>query len=268
MNLDEIMDRVLPFDVSTSTSDRFIASFDAGGRTIEFQADYEDEGRWTMGFGEKRARKMGPGFDHDYGKTGSGKEFEVFATIRAIVKRFIRERQPVGIRFTADHADGNRAGVYAKMLKRNVPDGWKIDIDSEDEGWGEDGKNGMTFFFMMRESTEQPRTYKKRLRDAAAIAAYIEEVSSGYVDTEFVEEHYFGCEAVLEKLPIGQLREGPADGNVASASKEKKYAGMPALTAPPLVVENGVVADGNHRFRAAVRRGDTHVWCYVVNEKD
>lgn len=262
MNLDEIMDRVLPFKVLDSTKQRFIATFEAGGRTISFQADYEDEGNWTMGFGEKRADGR-----EDYSKTGSGKEFEVFATIRAIIKRFIKERDPTGIRFTADHADGNRAGVYAKMLKKNVPTGWKTDIQSEEDGWGDDD-GGMTFFMMARESVEQPKTYKKRLKDAAAIAAYIEEVSSGYVDTEFVEEHYFGCEAVLEKLPIGELSEGPAEGNVPSASKEKKYANMPALTAPPLVVENGVVADGNHRFRAAVRRGDTHVWCYVVNEKD
>lgn len=144
MNLDEIMDRVLPFKVLDSTKQRFLATFEAGGRTISFQADHEDENRWTMGFGEKRADGS-----EDYSKTGSGKEFEVFATIRALIKRFIKERDPVGIRFTADHADGNRAGVYAKMLKKNVPPGWEIDIQSEEDGWGDDD-DGMTFFMMMK----------------------------------------------------------------------------------------------------------------------
>lgn len=161
MKLDEILNKALPFEVTKDTSNRYIVNFVAGNRTIEFQADNEsdwyeeDEGvdsgesSWTISFGEKRVGERGEAIDYDYGKTKGGKEFEVFATLKAILKKFIKEKNPTAIRFTADKDDDkdNRARLYARMFKKNLPPGWKLDV-SHDEG--DEHMGPMTFFMMNR----------------------------------------------------------------------------------------------------------------------
>jgi hypothetical protein len=113
----------------------------------------------------------------------------------------------------------------------------------------------------LRESVaEWPPT----LKDDWAIAEYIEATSSDYVDEEYIREHYRGCHAVLKKVAVTDLEPGDPEHNERSEKKEKKYAKMDLATMPPLVVEDGQIMDGNHRFRVAVAKGATHVLCYVV----
>jgi hypothetical protein len=105
------------------------------------------------------------------------------------------------------------------------------------------------------------------LRDAREIAAYIESVSSAYVDEEQIEE-YLGrrASAVLKTVPVSWLRPGNADANLRDARKERRYAKMNPQTIPPLVAwGDGQIIDGNHRYRVAVASGASLILCYVVS---
>lgn len=112
--------------------------------------------------------------------------------------------------------------------------------------------------------TESYLGYAPVLKDAQEIAEYIMSTSSEDVDGEFIEEHFWGCHATLTKVPLVDLAEGNPDGNIRSASKERKYSKMDMATIPPLVVEDGTVVDGNHRYRVAKKNGVNMLWCYVV----
>jgi len=110
--------------------------------------------------------------------------------------------------------------------------------------------------------------YPDRLNDERAIAAYIATLSPRYVDEQFVEEAFWGGCAVLRLLPVTDVREGHADGNIRSVEKERRYRRLPAETLPPILVEDGETQDGNHRLRLQRDRGQTHVWVYDVHYPD
>ena len=109
--------------------------------------------------------------------------------------------------------------------------------------------------------------WPKVLRDNREIASYVSELDPR-VDEEMIEEHYFGCHAVLKLIPIESVKEGPADSNIRSASKEKKFAKMDLAKQPPILVEDGMVRDGNHRYRVAKAAGATDILAYVVSYED
>lgn len=111
-----------------------------------------------------------------------------------------------------------------------------------------------------------PEGYPARLDDARAIADHIATLSPGEIDEDMVEEHFRGCVARLEWLPIDQITPGPADAHVANRALEVRYAKQPLHTLPPLVVENGQIEDGHHRYRVALAAGAAGLWCYCVEE--
>jgi hypothetical protein len=113
-----------------------------------------------------------------------------------------------------------------------------------------------------------PAGYAPVLKDDVAIARYIVDQAPGYIDEEMVEEYYGGGKASLRFVPIGELTEGNADGHLRSAAKERRYAKMPAATRPPLVIYNGEIEDGNHRYRVALAAGEPGLWCYDVEYPD
>jgi hypothetical protein len=108
--------------------------------------------------------------------------------------------------------------------------------------------------------------FAPRLNDEREIAIYIEDWASDYVDTDMIEERFFGCHAVLKLVPIDEIKEGNPDTNIRSKAKEKRYSKLDPATIPPLVIEDGEVQDGNHRFRVAKAQGAKALWCYVVEE--
>lgn len=112
-------------------------------------------------------------------------------------------------------------------------------------------------------------TWPQALSNASAIAEHIERFTAGHeVDVEFIEEHFFGMGAHLESVPIDQIEEGPADSHMADKKKEKSYARLSLATMPPIVIENNIVCDGNHRLRAARALGAKSIWCYIVVVED
>jgi hypothetical protein len=171
MKIQEILDSTLPFKVVRNNNHAYDVTFTAGNREIVFTAENEeayvndqndeehyddeyDEGNWVIAFGEKIKRhtvaadgSKGKEYDAvDFGKTKGGKEFDVFATLKAILKQFIAEKKPVRIGFTADKSDGNRARLYAKLFKKNLPRGWSMDEKEDDDEY-----MPQTIFTMVRE---------------------------------------------------------------------------------------------------------------------
>jgi hypothetical protein len=112
-----------------------------------------------------------------------------------------------------------------------------------------------------------PHPFPEQL-DAQGLADYIETYAGYDVDPEFVYEQFRDKSATLQLVPIDSLEEGGRDHNLQSKKNENLYLKQSLKTQPPAVVENGKVLDGNHRLRANVRRGLTHMWCYVVMDGD
>jgi hypothetical protein len=66
---------------------------------------------------------------------------------------------------------------------------------------------------------------------------------------EFVREYFYGCKGILKTTFVKDLLEDNENQNIRSYAKEKRYQKLPIETMPPLIVENGIVTDGNHRLR-------------------
>lgn len=114
-----------------------------------------------------------------------------------------------------------------------------------------------------------PAGYPTELKDRYAIAAHIAALAVGDVDEDMIADYYEGAKAVLRFVPLAELTEGHPDHNVRVISREKRYAKLPASTRPPIVIQNGEIEDGNHRYRVAKAAGETGLWCYdVVDEEE
>lgn len=126
MKLNELLDKALPFDVKINDEVYFYVEFTVGDRKITFTGENEaadinyDDGEWSVSFAELKNGRQ------SYDKTGSGNEIQVFATLKSIFQQFIKDRDPEVITFSADKKDGNRAKLYARMFKKNLPSGWEL----------------------------------------------------------------------------------------------------------------------------------------------
>lgn len=155
MKLTEILDRGVQFEVEHNTKDLYVARFAIGKRQILFYANSDgDENEWNIVFGEvKYPDDESRSADLNYGKTGSGKEFKVFATLKNILEKFIRTKHPKAIKFSAEKTDGaNRSRIYAKMFQRNLPSGWKLEKH-------DDMNDSTVFFQMIKEALDKPLPY-------------------------------------------------------------------------------------------------------------
>lgn len=108
--------------------------------------------------------------------------------------------------------------------------------------------------------------YPRELKDAQEIADYIISHSDYDIDEEFVRERFWGTKAVLKKVSIHDLKQGDEDHHIRDAEKEDRYFTMPHETVPPLVVEDGEIIDGNHRYRVAFERNQPEIYIYDVVE--
>lgn len=135
-------------------------------------------------------------------------------------------------------------------------------MDMEDAAL-DDGSIEADIASLLGVAVEHPK-WSAYLEDAQAMADYIVEHASGYIDEEFVREYYRGSAGVLRRVPIEHLVEGDPDHNERSPKKEARYAKKKPETMPPLMVEmDGTVTDGNHRLRVSRQNGQADVLCYV-----
>lgn len=111
----------------------------------------------------------------------------------------------------------------------------------------------------------KPPGFAERLKNGDEIADYIETWAGYPVDNEFVSERFRDHHAELKLLPITEIKPGWQGANVRNPANERKYQRMSVKTIPPILVQDGVIVDGHHRFRSAQKRGLTHLWAYVVD---
>lgn len=107
--------------------------------------------------------------------------------------------------------------------------------------------------------------YKKFLKDADEIAEFIVESSPGFIDEDLVREYFFGCHAVLRTVRLETITAESVSHHVRNRFKEKIYEKLPLSTMPPLIVENGKIIDGHHRFRLAKRRQQKEIPVYIIH---
>lgn len=60
--------------------------------------------------------------------TGTGDEFRVFATVIAIIKQWVSQANPAVLTFSADKSEGNRAGIYRRMVQRLIGGSEYVDV--------------------------------------------------------------------------------------------------------------------------------------------
>ena len=121
------------------------------------------------------------------------------------------------------------------------------------------------------EEANESLAWPQRLRDNREIADYMSENSSHEIDDEMVRDHFHGMQAVLVKIPTLKVSVNPAsaDNNMVDEKNEKRFLKLPAKTVPPVILnESGILEDGHHRQRVALKRGDPWMWAYLPVHED
>ena len=129
MLISEILSKTLPFTIDEKTKEFFSAEFESNNRTIKFRASLElnddEQDFWEIEFAE-RVRDR----EH-HSLSGSGGEFEVFATLKKIIETFIKEYKPKAVTFSADKTEPSRVSAYERMFTRFKVPGYTFAKDTD-----------------------------------------------------------------------------------------------------------------------------------------
>ena len=110
-------------------------------------------------------------------------------------------------------------------------------------------------------------SWPQYLHDESEIAAYIAEHAVEDVCEEMIEEQYFDSHATLQLVSISEIICGPDDNNIPCKHRQSQYAKLPSETRPPILINtNGTIADGHHRYRDALAKGEELMLAYVAQE--
>jgi hypothetical protein len=108
--------------------------------------------------------------------------------------------------------------------------------------------------------------YKPVLKDAYEIADYIQETSPQDVDCGLIVDFFMGTKAILKEVPIDSISpDKDQDHHIKSNKKLKKYKSM-TTNPPPIMVEDGIIRDGHHRFEVAKYQGKKTILIYDIVE--
>lgn len=126
MLLNEVLDNPLKWERTQSGGTSYIADFDIGDINYELEAHETDGGiddpdyytiEFTANIGNKATQEI----------TKTGNSLQVFATITAMIKEFIKLNNPAAILFTAK--EPSRAKLYDRLAKLFVSAGFNLDMD-------------------------------------------------------------------------------------------------------------------------------------------
>lgn len=119
MILTELFNSKVPYEVKRSDGRVFRTEAIINGRKIVFRAELVSDpgagGFWDISFEEQDPNVRGIG---TYGKTGSGKAFEVGAAVKASLKEFCDRYHPEVLYFTADADSSTRANLYRRIANQ------------------------------------------------------------------------------------------------------------------------------------------------------
>lgn len=95
-----------------------------------------NETAWEIVFGAKKGVNGRGNEQLEIGKTGTGHQMRIFATVLDITDEFVEyfEGEVMNLYFTADKDDGmSRQKLYSKILKHRMPDRFEL-ADVNDSG--------------------------------------------------------------------------------------------------------------------------------------
>lgn len=129
MKLMELLDTAVKFRVERATSDTFTADYVMSStRTIRFEASWTGDS-WMVHFYETHS---GPDGTFDlFNMTGHGEELKVMTFVKLALAEFIKRYKPDTFTFSAAKDSRSRASLYARIIKRYVPD-YDVEIDDDD----------------------------------------------------------------------------------------------------------------------------------------
>lgn len=107
--------------------------------------------------------------------------------------------------------------------------------------------------------------WKKHLNGGVEIASYIKSLDPT-VDADAIAERFFGSVGTLTVVDIDKLHDGPDAHADYDTAKQSSYDKLDLIYMPPIIVEKGEVLDGHHRWRAAKKRGATHIQAYSISD--
>jgi hypothetical protein len=128
MKLNEILGSPAEYKVIRNTPKTFEAEFTSGGRLIRFSALMMHPQFFEISFAEITKNPNGSEYEATK-KTGNGKEFEVFATVKAILEHFIKEYKPQQMNLDSHKGEASRTKLYQRLISKNLPAGWKMERD-------------------------------------------------------------------------------------------------------------------------------------------
>jgi hypothetical protein len=146
----EVLNQPVDFIITKNTEKNLTAKFVIDDKRITFTANrivipsFVEDGKMDVDEWEIQFYEISGGKAPSYDKTGTGKEFQVFATIKKILEYLIKEKDVKALVFTATEKEKSRVRVYGTMLKRFKPAGFKIETGEDD--WIEG-----TYFKLVRE---------------------------------------------------------------------------------------------------------------------
>ena len=126
MKLLEVLDKPLDVKIFKNTDRSYYGQSIINDRKIVFALDrWPEVGKWNFTFYQLNADGNENYDEGLYNKTGSGKEFAVFATAKVFLEAAIKEKKPVMIHFDASTTEGSsRAKLYKRFTERWQPVGY------------------------------------------------------------------------------------------------------------------------------------------------
>ncbi len=167
MRITELFDANKSWKWDYRDENQYIAVFKVGKVPYKFFAAQDSDeapGDWEIEF----TAKTGPNDNPTWAVTGTGNSAEVFGTVVDIIRAFLKEQKGNVRRMTFAAKEGSRQGLYAKMVKRLLPD-WDM------THYGESftvTRQGLDFWVYSLEFPEIPavKVQAKNSREAERIA--------------------------------------------------------------------------------------------------
>lgn len=120
-NVTELFDPNKQWQWTFQDENQAIATFEIGGVPYKFFAAQDSDeapGDWEIEF----TANVADTGNATWGVTGTGNAAEVFGTVVDILKTFLADRKGAVRRLTFAAKEGSRQGLYARMVKRLLPD--------------------------------------------------------------------------------------------------------------------------------------------------
>ena len=268
-SITEALDNPYPFElIGPNDSQEFsaLAQTPNGMLRMDFEAtDYDN-----FGIDFSVGKSMG--------KTEAGDEFKVFATVVAMMTKWIKT---VGIEHVesfdfgankGEHASDGRAKLYTRFAKQLASKlGWKLDQSTTG--------NGDTAFFKLTNPNPTPReqeywdAIEETVNEATIssqqmltkLSKEMQGTHTGVMDinsdwSKFVLSHkgFTLKDIQVDQIPTAVKSDGMSQANI------EKYKKADTSQFPPMVIGNdGYLLDGNHRLQAYKAQGIKTVKAYI-----